>query len=58
MKRWIRSKYNPCLPLGENGTRATGSEKFSRLSRSIAAEGMVLFKNNSVLPLSNDNTVS
>ena len=42
MKRWIRSKYNPCLTLGENGMKATGSEKFAKLSREIAGEGMVL----------------
>ena len=58
MKRWIRSRYTPCLPMGENGTKATASEKFSRLSRKIATEGMVLLKNNGVLPLDKENTVA
>jgi len=58
MKRWIRSKYNPCLTLGENGMKATGSEKFAKLSREIAGEGMVLLKNNGTLPLNENNTVA
>ena len=58
MNRWIRSKYNPCLPLGENGTRATGSEKFSKLSRTIAGDGIVLLKNNGVLPLKKEDSVA
>ena len=58
MKRWIRSKYNPCLPLGINGARATGSKEFAALARKIGVEGIVLLKNNGVLPLAGDDKVA
>lgn len=51
MERWSRALYQPCLPLGAEGKRLTGSPAHIRLSRTAAAEGMVLLKNeNQVLP--------
>lgn len=53
MKKWSRINYLPCLPLGRDGRRVTGSRKHIVQSRNAAREGMVLLKNeNNVLPLS------
>lgn len=52
MEKWARAKYQPCIPLGMNGTRITGCDKHIELSRKAAQEGIVLLKNeNNNLPL-------
>ena len=52
MEKWTRSKYQPNLPLGENGERLTGSLQHIALSKEAAKEGMVLLKNQrEILPL-------
>lgn len=45
MEKWARAKYQPCLPLGEDGRRLTGSKEHIALSKEAAKEGMVLLKN-------------
>lgn len=48
---WQRARFTPCLPLGEGGKAVTGSQAHLDLAREIAREGIVLAKNNGVLPL-------
>lgn len=51
MGKWQRFKYNPVLPMGEDGRLVTGSKSQEELSRRMASEGMVLLKNDGVLPI-------
>ena len=53
MDRWTRYACMPCLPLGEDGRRVTGSKEHFELSKKAASEGMVLLKNDGLLPLKN-----
>lgn len=53
MNKWQRVRFQPNLPLGENGEKVTASKAHKELSKNAAKEGMVLLKNNqNVLPLS------
>lgn len=59
MEKYARFRYQPCLPLGEDGTRVTASQKHISLSRKAAGEGMVLLKNNNnALPLTSGEKIA
>lgn len=52
MSKWQRVRFQPNLPLGENGHKVTASCEHRELSKNAAKEGMVLLKNNqNILPL-------
>ncbi len=59
MEKWTRVKFQPNLPLGENGERLTGSLGHIGLSKEAAKEGMVLLKNRrDILPLKKGTRVA
>ncbi|WP_163191644.1 glycoside hydrolase family 3 protein [Clostridium thermarum] len=59
MNKWQRSRFQPNLPLGENGERVTASKAHRELSKNAAKEGMVLLKNKqNVLPLKKGTKVA
>ncbi len=45
-KKWVRSRFQPNLPLGENQTKVTASPEHLALARRAGREGIVLLKNN------------
>ena len=49
--RWQRHFFRPGTPLGKDGRRVTASDENRNLSKEIAKEGMVLLKNDGLLPL-------
>ena len=59
MEKWARINYQPCLSLGDNSSRITGSKKHIQLSREAACEGTVLLKNtDNILPLKKGTKVA
>jgi len=59
MDKWARIKYQPCMPLGDNSSKITGSKRHIELSREAACEGTVLLKNEgSILPLKKGTRVA
>lgn len=57
-EKWSRYKYNLTNGIGENQSCVTGCKQHIELSRTVAAEGMVLLENNGTLPLKENTTVS
>lgn len=52
MDKYARLRYQPCIPLGRDGRKVTGSAEHTALSKKAAGEGTVLLKNeNNTLPL-------
>ncbi|MBO5420353.1 MAG: glycoside hydrolase family 3 C-terminal domain-containing protein [Clostridia bacterium] len=59
MEKYARFRYQPCIPLGEDGRCVTASQKHTELSRKAATEGMVLLKNeNNALPLAKGEKIA
>lgn len=59
MDKWTRFRYQPVLPMGEDGKRITGCKEHIQLSRYAAGQGMVLLENeNNILPLKRGTRVS
>ena len=51
MEKWSRLKYMPVMPLGEDGKLVTCCDEHTAFTKKAAEEGMVLLKNNGILPL-------
>lgn len=59
MNKYARFRFQPCIPLGEDGKCVTASDKHINISRKAATEGMVLLKNiNASLPLKRNEKIA
>ena len=59
MDKYARFRYQPCIPLGADGRKVTGSPEHAALSRKAAGDGMVLLKNRlHTLPLTRGTRVA
>ncbi len=59
MEKWARANYWPCLPLGADGRRVTGSPEHIQISLEAAREGAVLLKNeDKALPFKNGTRIA
>ncbi len=59
MKQWTRANFQPSVPLGKDGRRATASLEHILLSQTAAREGMVLLKNERhTLPLAKGTRIA
>ena len=55
---WYRFRYNLTTGIGENGVRVTGSPEHIALAYQIAQDGIVLLKNDDLLPLKSGSKVA
>ena len=58
MERWQRFKYYPNKGVGKNNRFVTASKAHLKISQEVASEGIVLLKNNNLLPLDKNVTVA
>lgn len=59
MNKYARFRFQPCIPLGDDGKCVTASDKHINISRKAATEGMVLLKNiNASLPLKRNEKIA